>query len=352
MKRILVQASRRYEVRIENGLLDRVGEELRPLTSAGIAVIVSGKHVAPLYAGRLRASLEQAGFRTLQWVHPSGEQYKTLETYGALLAFLAENRVGRGDVLLALGGGVTGDLTGFAAATYQRGMDYIQVPTTLLAMVDSSVGGKTAVDLPAGKNLAGCFHQPLLVLCDPEVLATLPEEEYRCGCAEVIKYAMLGDAELFAELAATPVSEMPERVIARCVASKRDLVAADEFDRGSRRLLNLGHSFGHAVEACSGYRILHGQAVAVGMAMVTRAAAARGICDENTLEALLDLLRRYGLPAETEIPLEELRNAMLSDKKRAGGTLPLIVPETVGHCRLEPVPLEELGDWLRQGGAK
>ncbi len=352
MKSILVSASRGYEVRIEPGLLDRAGEALRPLTGAETAVIVAGEHVAALYAQRLRRTLERAGFRVRLWSHPSGEAYKTLESYAALLGFLAEQQVGRGDLLLALGGGVTGDLAGFAAATYQRGMAYAQIPTSLLAMVDSSVGGKTAVDLPAGKNLVGCFYQPLCVLCDPDLLRTLPEAEYRCGCAEIIKYAMLGDGELFAKLSKTPVSHQAEDVIARCVEMKRDLVAEDEFDRGRRRLLNLGHSFGHAVEACSGYQILHGQAVAIGMAMVTRAALARGICEKETLDALLSLLEAYGLPTATEIPLQDLWQGMRNDKKRTGGTLPLVVPEAVGRCRILPVPVEELGDWLRQGGAR
>ena len=177
MRKIEVKASREYAVEICPGLLDRAGELLRALSGAGTAVIVTGEHVAALYAPRLRASLERAGFRVLLWTHPSGEAYKTLETYGALLSFLARDGVGRNDLLLALGGGVTGDLTGFAAATYQRGVDYAQVPTSLLAMVDSSVGGKTAVDLPEGKNLAGSFYQPLAVLCDPELLETLPEDD-------------------------------------------------------------------------------------------------------------------------------------------------------------------------------
>ena len=352
MKKIQIQASRTYEVCIEHGILDRAGELLRSLSGARTAVIVTGEHVGPLYAERLGRSLESADFRVLQWTHPSGERYKTLETYGRLLSYLAENRVGRGDLLLALGGGVTGDLTGFAAATYQRGMDYAQIPTTLLAMVDSSVGGKTAVNLPNGKNLVGCFYQPLTVLCDPSLLQTLPEAEYRCGCAEVIKYAVLGEKALFAQLETAPVSALPESVIARCVERKRDLVAVDEYDRGSRRLLNLGHSFGHAIEACSDYSILHGQAVSIGMAMATRAACARGICPEDTLTALLALLGRFGLPTETDLPLENLREAMLSDKKRTEDSLSLVVPERIGRCRVLPVPVEELELWLRQGGAR
>ena len=180
--------------------------------------------------------------------YPGGEHCKTLATYAALLDFLAAHRLSRSDLIVALGGGVTGDLAGFAAATYQRGIPFVQVPTTLLAAVDSSVGGKTAVNLASGKNQVGCFYQPSLVLCDPDTLRTLPPEEYRNGCAEVIKYAVLRSEPFFSELRTAPVSAQVEHVIATCVSMKRDLVAADEFDRGSRQLLNLGHSFGHAVE--------------------------------------------------------------------------------------------------------
>ncbi len=347
---VQVQASRSYEVLIGEGLLKEAGERIRAVTRAGTAVIVAGDIVWPLYGQRLSRSLEAAGFRVLSYVIPHGERSKNLETYGALLAFLAEHRVNRGDVLVALGGGVTGDLTGFAASTYQRGMDFVQVPTTLLAAVDSSVGGKTAVDLPTGKNQVGTFYQPSLVLCDLETLGTLPEEEYRCGCAEVIKYGVLGSAKLFNELELLPVREQLEHVIAECVRMKRDIVAADEFDRGRRQLLNLGHSVGHAVEACSGYTVLHGQAVAIGLAVVTRAAYERGLCFRNTLEAVLGILKKYGLPTEPGYSRAALEEAMLADKKLSGGQLRLIIPREIGHCEILPVPVEDIGVWLAAGG--
>ena len=193
MRQVLVSASRDYEVLIEPGLLDRAGKLLRPASQAKTAVIVAGENVWPLYGKKVQTSLNAAGFETRVFLLKAGEQYKTLETYAALLHFLSENHMTRSDLLVALGGGVTGDLTGFAAATYQRGMDFAQIPTTLLAMVDSSVGGKTAVDLPTGKNQVGAFYQPVRVLCDPDTLQTLPEEEFACGCAEVVKYGVLGD---------------------------------------------------------------------------------------------------------------------------------------------------------------
>ena len=349
MKTVTVSASRSYDVLIGRGLLDEAGERVRAVTKAETAVIVAGDIVRPLYAGRVQASLERAGFRVLVYEIPHGEQHKNLESYGKLLNFLCDNHITRSDVLVALGGGVTGDLTGFAAATYQRGCGFVQIPTTLLAMVDSSVGGKTAVDLPGGKNQAGAFYQPLVVLVDPDTLETLPAEQYRSGCAEVIKYGMLGDRAFFESLR-LPIKEQAETVIERCVSMKRDIVQQDEFDTGLRRLLNLGHSFGHAVEKCSGYTILHGEAVAVGMAAITRAAAARGLCEASAPETLLTMLEAYGLPVSCDFPAEALAAAMQNDKKLTGSTMHLVVPETVGKCRVLSVPASELTAWLRQGG--
>ncbi|MBR5095382.1 MAG: 3-dehydroquinate synthase [Oscillospiraceae bacterium] len=352
IRAVTIRASRQYEVLLERGLLDRAGPLLRELSAAGTACVVAGERVAPLYAECLLASLRGAGFRTLLFTHRSGEEHKDLQTYAALLDFLAREGVDRSDLLVSLGGGVTGDLTGFAAATYQRGMDYVQIPTTLLAMVDASVGGKTAVDLPAGKNLAGCFWQPLCVLCDPDLLTSLDPEELRCGAAEVIKCAVLRDSVMFAFLARGGLdAACSDAAIGRCVEIKRDLVEADEFDRGQRRLLNLGHSFGHAIEACSGYRVRHGQAVAIGMAMVARAAAAKGIFPADERDALLGLLGAFGLPTHTDSAPEALSEQIRQDKKRSGDTICLVVPERIGSCRILPVPLTEIPDWIRLGGA-
>ena len=231
MTSIHVTASREYDVLVQPGLLDDAGAQIaRTLGVGRTAAVVAGETVAGLYAARLEASLTRAGFRVVTFTYPGGEHCKTLATYAALLDFLAAHRLSRSDLIVALGGGVTGDLAGFAAATYQRGIPFVQVPTTLLAAVDSSVGGKTAVNLPSGKNQVGCFYQPSLVLCDPDTLQTLPPEEYRNGCAEVIKYAVLRSAPFFDELRAQPVSAQVGHVIATCVGMKRDLVAADEFD--------------------------------------------------------------------------------------------------------------------------
>lgn len=332
MRSIHIKASREYDVLVERGLLDRAGELLREVSAPGMAAIVSDDTVYVLYGERTVKALEKAGYRVHSFVFPAGEGSKNLSTYADVLHFLGEHRFSRSDVVVALGGGVVGDLSGFAAATYQRGMGFAQIPTTLLAAVDSSVGGKTAVDLPTGKNQAGSFYQPCIVICDPNTLETLPEEQYRCGCAEIIKYSMLGNAAFFEELYKTPVREQYEHVIEVCVQMKRDIVGADEYDLGRRRTLNLGHTFGHAVEQCSDFSLLHGEAVAIGMATVTRAAVKRGICGEETLTRLLDILHRYGLPTETGYPLDKLYEAELVDKKISGGKMHLIVPERSVRC--------------------
>ena len=285
MRSIHIKASREYDVLVERGLLDRAGELLREVSAPGMAAIVSDDTVYALYGERTVKALEKTGYRVHSFTFPAGEGSKNLSTYADVLHFLGEHRFSRSDVVVALGGGVVGDLAGFAAATYQRGMGFAQIPTTLLAMVDSSVGGKTAIDLPAGKNLAGTFYQPWLVLCDPDCLDSLPDEIFRDGCAEVIKYAVLGNAPFFEELNCTPPHAQLEHIIETCVRMKRDIVAQDEFDRGQRQLLNLGHTFGHGIEACSGFAVSHGSAVAIGMAMIVRSAAQLGPVSYTHLRA-------------------------------------------------------------------
>ncbi|MCR5088100.1 MAG: 3-dehydroquinate synthase [Oscillospiraceae bacterium] len=350
MRTIRVAApSASYDVQIGPGLLDSLGEKVRACTKAKRCVLVSGENVFPLYGQRALESLRGAGLDAEALVFPSGEETKSLARYGELLNFIAEKRLTRSDCLVALGGGVTGDLCGFAAATYQRGIPYIQVPTTLLAAVDSSVGGKTAVNLPAGKNQVGAFYQPSLVLCDTDTLKTLPERQLRAGYAEVIKYAVLGDPDLF-DLLQQKTGDVGE-IIEICVRMKAEIVEEDERDTGRRRLLNLGHSFGHAVESRSGYTLLHGEAVAVGLAMVARAAVKRQLLDRGSMEAIVELLRAYGLPTETDYAPEELMETLLLDKKISGGKLHLIVPRFIGMCDILPAGPEELPAWLADGCA-
>lgn len=353
MTAIHVCASREYDVIIGSGILADCGEyTARAIGSRGKAAVISDENVFPLYAPAVIGSLRNAGFEAHSFTFKGGESTKTLATYEGILSFLSENHFTRSDVLLALGGGIVGDVGGFAAATYQRGISFVQLPTSLLADVDSSIGGKTAVNLASGKNQAGSFYQPSLVLCDIAALATLPPAEYQNGCAEVIKYAILGSEPLFDALYARPASEQFAEVIAQCVRMKRDIVNEDEFDTGKRRLLNLGHTFGHAIEKCSNYAIPHGAAVAIGTAMMTRAAAKRGICSSQTLSRVIELIDNYGLPTATDISADQLSAAALADKKTANGKAHLIVPKRIGECVIMPINASDMRQWLADGGAK
>lgn len=349
MKTITVSASRRYEVLIGKNLLQELGTQMTALGKTGTAAIISDDTVWPLYGGAAENSLKNAGFEVVHCVFPAGEASKTGETYLSILRFLAENRLTRTDFIVALGGGVVGDMAGFAAATYLRGIAYIQIPTTLLAMVDSSVGGKTAIDLPVGKNLVGAFYQPSLVLCDIDALDTLPTDIFRDGCAEVIKYGVLYDAALFRHLSEMGLDFDREAVIARCVELKRDVVMEDEFDRGARQRLNLGHTFGHGVEAQSHFAVSHGKAVAIGMAIASRAGCTLGICDPMIRDLIQNALDAFGLPSRTDYTAKELYEAALSDKKRAGGTVNLIIPATIGECVILPTPIDRLMSIIEAG---
>ena len=279
----------------------------------------------------------------VSYVFPAGVESKNGQVFLDLLNFLAKNRLTRSDMLVALGGGVVGDLAGFAAASYLRGVRFLQVPTTLLAAVDSSVGGKTAIDLPAGKNLAGAFCQPSLVLCDTDTLNSLPTDIFRDGCAEVIKYGVLYDPKLFAHLEEKGLAFDRETVITRCVELKRDVVMEDEFDTGARMKLNLGHTVGHGVEAKSRFALSHGKAVAIGMAIVSRASN----CGDTP--RILALLEKFGLPTRTDYSADDLFTYTLSDKKRSGGTVNLIIPRAIGDCAIVPTKVESLKSFIQAG---
>ena len=349
MRTVNVTASRNYQVIIGAGLLQNIGINVSKVIKPCKAAIVSDSNVFPLYGQAAKTELQNAGFEVIHFIFPAGEESKNGTVYIKLLNFLAESQLTRSDCLIALGGGVVGDMTGFAAATYLRGIAYIQVPTTLLAAVDSSVGGKTAIDLPAGKNLAGAFYQPRLVLCDTDTLNTLPENIFRDGCAEVIKYGVLYDPKLFSHLKEYGLDFSREEVIARCVELKRDVVVEDEFDHGARQKLNLGHTIGHGVEAQSHFEISHGKAVAIGMAIVSRAAADKGICTESVKDEIISVIDRFGLPTCTEYTAAQLYNSALSDKKRSGGTVNLIVPEAIGRCAIIPTAITDLETFIQAG---
>ena len=349
MKEITVTASREYPVYIGSDVLTQLGAFMTKCNMHGKVAVISDSNVFPLYGDPVTRSLCDAGYKTFSFSFPAGEESKNQNTYFQILTFLAENRFTRSDVIIALGGGVVGDITGFAAATYLRGIAYIQVPTSLLAMVDSSVGGKTAIDLPNGKNLVGAFYQPKMVLCDIDVLSTLPHNVFRDGCAEIIKYGILYDKQLFDHLATNGLAFDRESVIARCVELKRDVVAADEFDTGARQKLNLGHTVGHAIEAVSRYTVTHGQAVAIGTAIIARSAVANGMCSADTQKCIENTLLHFGLPITVDSDAAALAEIALSDKKRAGGHVNLIVPKKIGNCLIYNIAVEQLESFIKAG---
>ncbi len=344
MKTVHVQASTSYDILIGNGLLSRLGKFLLDVFGKPCKIaIISDSNVFPIYEKSVADNLNQTGFETVSYCFPAGEASKSAATYLEIVNFLAQRHITRTDAVLALGGGVVGDLTGFAAATYLRGIRYVQIPTSLLAMVDSSVGGKTAIDLPFGKNLVGAFYQPRLVVCDLDVLNTLPEAVFRDGCAEVIKYSVLYDAALFDHLQKHGLDFDRLAVISRCVELKRNVVAEDEFDNGARQKLNLGHTIGHGIEAQSNFTISHGQAVAIGMAIVSKAGC------PGIYEKLLDVLKKFQLPTTTTLSAKQLYDSALSDKKRSGNTVNLIVPKKIGDCAIVPTEIKKLESFIEEG---
>ena len=300
------------------------------------AVVVTDSNVDRLYGDAFVRSLEGEYARVERIVFPAGERSKTLETYAELVRGFAALGLTRSDVAYALGGGVVGDLTGFAAATYMRGIDFIQVPTTLLAMVDSSIGGKTGVDIPEGKNLVGAFHLPKKIIRDVKFLETLPEKEMKNGLAEMIKTAVLFDPEMFSALSSLPALPSLVQLIDRTAGWKAKIVDEDFKEGGKRKLLNLGHTFGHAIEKVSDFAIPHGEAVAIGMRIVGK--------DVPEIDSILDA---YGFGKYEGFDNAKILEAIGSDKKRSGDTITLVVPRKIGECELVETPMAEVGNWLR-----
>lgn len=349
IKTIQVHTSPAYAVTIAPGLLADCGPRLREIMLPCRMAVIADSTVAPLYLETVKKSLAAAGFAAVSYVFPAGESSKSFTTLSAILEFLAEQRLTRTDCVAALGGGVTGDMAGFAAAVYLRGIRYVQLPTTLLSAVDSSVGGKTAIDLAAGKNLAGAFLQPAAVLCDTDCLASLPKDVFADGAAEAIKTGVLSDESLFALFEDGTLTADPSEVIARCVAYKAGVVERDEKEQGERKLLNLGHTVGHAIEKCSGYAVPHGHAVAAGLAIIARAAETLGWTEEPIAGRVAACLAKNGLPTVAEYTAEALAAAASADKKRAGGDITLVVPRRIGLCKLKKMPVTELLPVIRAG---
>ena len=354
MTTIHVDSSKKYDVIIDGGLLSRCGEIIRDTCGGNIAVIVSDDNVFALYGMDLTSQLEQNGYDVKSFVIEHGEKSKNTENLVELLRFLAQNNVSRSDVICTLGGGVVGDFGALAAGMFNRGMPLAAIPTSLLAMVDSSVGGKTAVDLPEGKNLVGMFYQPDVVLCDYELLGTLPPEFFADGMAEVIKYGVISSESLFETLENSDGEDirnlrdkdLVEKIIGECVAIKRDIVGEDELDKGIRQLLNFGHTIAHGIEQQSGYTIFHGNAVASGMVSISRAYAAMGKCEASVPERIEAVVKKYGLPSELPFEPAALSNAAIHDKKRMGRNITVVVPEKIGHGVLEKIPVEKMIEYI------
>ena len=344
---VTIKTKEPYSVIIGDGLLKECGaiisREIKPCRAA----LISDENVMGLYGKQVSASLENAGFRVNTFCFPAGEKSKTAATLLEILDFLACNEFDRSDLVLALGGGITGDIAGFASAIYMRGMKLVQIPTSLLAMVDSSVGGKTGIDLDKGKNLVGAFKQPQLVICDTQVLETLPNGQFACGMAEIIKYAMICDKKLFDSLSETQgrmafSKKALKSIIRRCVEIKGGIVSRDELDNGERQLLNFGHTIGHAIEKASNYELGHGQAVGIGMVMMTDLSEKLGICQMGTKARLVKVLESFELPTESNFSIKTLAEALVMDKKRRGDKITLVVIEKIGACFCKDVPVSEI----------
>lgn len=349
MTRIHINASTPYDVIIEHGGLQRMADYISPLKPRCRVIIVSDSNVAPHYLTAVKSCMARAGYDVCDYVFAAGESSKNAHQLIDLVEYMASESLTRKDLLIALGGGVVGDMAGFAAATYLRGIDYVQVPTSLLAAVDSSVGGKTAVNLEAGKNLWGAFKQPILVLCDPETLNTLPDREWINGCGEIIKYGFLDVPGLLTQLERKPLTihrNTVSSVIARCVQAKADIVEQDERESGVRALLNLGHTFGHGIEKASHFEVHHGYAVAIGMMLMAQGAVKHGELDAEVVEQLGELLKAHQLPTSTTVSKEEILAAAKHDKKSQGATIKIVVPTSYGHSELKVVTHEELATYL------
>lgn len=334
---------------IKRGLLSQAGKLLSERLKSRRALLVCDDITASLYAGKVTESLENAGFDVASFVFPHGEANKTWSTAGSILEAAAGAKLTRSDFFISLGGGVCGDITGFAAAVYLRGVKFVQIPTTLLAAVDASVGGKTGVDLGAGKNLAGVFHQPECVLFDPDVIGTLPREQLDEGKAEIIKHAVLAGGRLYGVASCGAILDDIEKVVAMNVEIKRKYVEADPCDTGCRQLLNFGHTIGHAIEKCSNYTISHGRAVAMGMVAETKAFVKLYNEKSEIIEIIKSLLEKNSIKFDIPYTARELAQAAIHDKKMADGNLNIIAPLEIGNCQLKSIPISRLEEYIAAG---
>jgi 3-dehydroquinate synthase len=348
MKNVKVNTQIPYDVKVGSGILEQAGKWIAECVSGRKVALVADALAMAECGETLKKSLSDAGFTVIVMEIGEGEG-KTAEEMMAILRQMADRHMTRSDAVVALGGGITGNVAGMAAALYQRGISCIQIPTTLLSMVDSSVGGKLAVDMPQGQNMIGVVRQPALVICDISLLKDLRSEKNKVGWSEIIKTGMIGNRDLLDFLAEYPEGDRLEDVVAMCVSLKGAIVARDEDDTGERMVLNFGHTVGHAIESLSGGKTGHGAAVAIGMAVMTRAFVRKGTCTKETRTILESLLDHYGLPKTTEYTADQLFEAAKSDKKRRDDRITLIVPEFPGKCVLREMKFSELKDILALG---
>ena len=340
---INVHASKSYEIEIGRDLLSKIGDEVKKLKDNCSVCIISDDIVYSLYGDIVLKSLKDKGFNTYVFTFANGEKSKNLNTFAEIQTYLASQNFKRNDLIIALGGGVCGDMAGFVAATYMRGIDFIQVPTTLLAMIDSSVGGKTAVDLSNGKNLVGAFYQPIKVIIDLKTLDSLPCTEYKNGMGEGIKYAMLvgGELETLVTEGITCSSNI-DRFVELCIRYKKYIVEEDEKESNLRRLLNLGHTFAHAIEKLSDYEIPHGVAVARGLMIISDISKAEGKIADVAYSKLQTLLDRYDMKIDKDYSFEQMLEVIKVDKKAEGDSINVVMPYAFGDCRIEKKKFEEL----------
>lgn len=347
MQKIRVNTSKSYDVAIGSGILADFGNAIAALPKKyDKLAIISDDTVYSLYGKAAMDSLSYAGFSAVEFVFPHGEASKSLSTLENACGFLSDNFITRKSLLIALGGGVTGDLAGFVAAIFQRGIDFIQIPTTFLAAIDSSVGGKTAVNIPAGKNLLGAFWQPELVWCDIDTLSTLDEDIFRDGIAEAVKYGCILDKDLFGKIEAFGFHDRLAEIIARCVELKAEVVSKDEREGGLRAILNFGHTLGHGIEKLSGFQISHGKAVAMGMALIARAGESAGLTESGTTAQIVEILEANGLSTICPYPITDVIKASLGDKKRDGGKMNLILLKSIGEAFIHPVAIDKLEEFF------
>ncbi len=346
-KKVTVKGVKKpYDIIIGNNILNIIPDKIKEFSKAKNVVIITDDNVDKLYSEKVIGFIQSAGFNTLKFVFLHGENHKTMHTICDILEFMAENNVTRSDLIIALGGGIVGDVSGYAASSYLRGIDFIQVPTTFLAAIDSSVGGKTGVNLKSGKNLAGAFYQPRLVVCDTKTFDTLPEENFREGISEAIKYGIICDKELFNLFLKSENIDI-ESVIERCVSIKAEIVAIDEFDLGKRQLLNFGHTIGHAIEKVTDFKISHGIAVGIGMSIISKIADELKWSSENTHANIIKCLEKHNIPTECDAKNKDLLSAMTKDKKRTGDTINIVIPEKIGNSILKSISVSELEEVLK-----